>query len=398
MNADIIRAGIILFSFSSFLSVYSDTSKIACNIAYVIYMLGIIIFIIRNKRYNISRFKVSLCILLLMLIYLFIGMHNNNPDAVSDDLRGFYFPVCIALLLYVSDNKLSNKEIREIISTYITCALINSIAGIIQVMTFKGDFSKLYIGQFAVGAEYNFFRAGHLRAYGFMASPVTLSLYLSMAVVTMIIYGNNTYGKRQYFLILALLLLSIYLTNCMVPLGSTIVTIIIYKFTKNNVYIMLLAPALILLAMIFLLSHAGQLFNLSAVGRIQQYNIGFDIFKHNLLGMGTGFSSYPFGTYIFDPSILTFVDNYGIPGLLIAITIYIRTNLNNRVSVSARSLILNLILISLFSNIFSTGNLIISITLIHTLNAYYENESKDNKRHYKLSENLIPPAMLERMK
>lgn len=367
INTSFIYIGVILFSFSSFLAIYSNFTKIACDIAYIIYILCVVTFVLHKKRYSTINARLSLFILFVMLIYLAIGIRNNNIEAVSDDIRGFYFPVCLTLLLYMSKVKLTDKELKNVISTFIICSAINSIAGIIQVITFNGDFSRLYIGQYALEAEYNYFRAGHLRAFGFMASPVTLSCYLSMAIIVLITCGKNYYNKKICIIIELLFLITIYLTNCMVPLGSIIATFIVYKLLKNNKIVMLVTPIFALLVMIVLISNARQLFNLSAIGRLQQYDTGFRIFRSNILGLGAGFSSYPYGTYTFDPSILTFIDNYGIVGLIIVAIIYINFNLSNKVSNASKSLIFNLILISLFSNIFLIGNLTIFVTLAYSM-------------------------------
>lgn len=352
-------SGTILFSFAPYLSLKSEFSRLLLYVLYGIFFDSFLLFCFSTKFYC-SRIKKTILLFFWIFVYGCIGILKAGFSAFMSSTTNFVIPIAISSVLYVSN--ISEKvNLNSILNKFLVilsiCVLINCSYSIYTVMTNDGTLTNLYVYKTVNGNEYNYFRHGRLRAFGFLHNAVTFSNYLSICVI---LYFNRIKLKKHFFIRLFLLfivLFSLYLTGSRTPILSSIFAIFLLRFfDKKRNSLPFLSFLTIAFILIFLtLTGKG---DLSALGRITQYVEAFFLFVRNPFGYGIGYAGYPEGIVSFDCAILVILVNFGILGFLYLINIYKRV-LSKRVTDKrnflSNGLIINLFILSGFANVMHLG-------------------------------------------
>ena len=363
----LMRSIVLLFSFSPYLSLKSAVTDNVLAFLYALFIIRLAISMSKSKI-KIAFLRRKLPIFLVLSLFLIYGCINNPVVAWKDDFVSLIFPVFIAIYYVIDSHKLDKSKIESVIKLYIFCALANSIMGIFQTITFRGNFASLYVGHYAEEAPYNYYRHGHLRALGFQASPVTLSYYLVPALIILFCACGRKLFQRLRYILIAIIFLALILTGCRVPVLSLFLCLFCWKVIPQKRRLLKFLPLIVLSIMLILLNLFDASLDSSALGRFPQFQLAWELFVSHPLGYGMGYASYPFGVVSFDPSILTILINYGVIGITIWWKVYIHSISNEMITEEGKLITLNLFLVSLFSNVFSVGAMLITITLINCYN------------------------------
>lgn len=354
----------ILFSFAPFLALKSDTSVLISTLLYGIFFIclfGVIIFASYKKVF----FQKQIVFFIIFFIFLFLGLLHTNLTAVSSQLKNLLLPLLIFLLLY-SIRYNFNLKYKKILFILFICILANCVFSVITVYSFNGDFSHTYIYEVIKGTEYNYLRAGKLRAFGFLQSAVILSNYLTIFLIPLIWRINIRKNWLVRFFFIILMLYTLYLTGSRTPFLSLFLSIFFIKFfNKNRNLVFLFSIITITLLLLFVFVMANYM-DLSALGRIKQYAEAFNLISKNPIGYGTGYAGYPFGKISFDCSLLVLFVDFGILGIFFVVLFYKRAIKNIAVTKSEKikdSLVINLFLLSGFVNTIHLGILVLTILL-----------------------------------
>lgn len=354
----------ILFSFAPFLALKSDTSVLISTLLYGIFFIclfGVIIFASYKKVF----FQKQIVFFIIFFIFLFLGLLHTNLTAVSSQLKNLLLPLLIFLLLY-SIRYNFNLKYKKILFILFICILANCVFSVITVYSFNGDFSHTYIYEVIKGTEYNYLRAGKLRAFGFLQSAVILSNYLTIFLIPLIWRINIRKNWLVRFFFIILMLYTLYLTGSRTPFLSLFLSIFFIKFfNKNRNLVFLFSIITITLLLLFVFVMANYM-DLSALGRIKQYAEAFNLISKNPIGYGIGYAGYPFGKISFDCSLLVLFVDFGILGIFFVVLFYKRAIKNIAVTKSEKikdSLVINLFLLSGFVNTIHLGILVLTILL-----------------------------------
>lgn len=370
-------SGAILFSFAPYLSLKSLFTKLILYFLYAIFFGSFLLFCFSTKFYR-SRIKNVILLFLMILVYSGLGILKAGISAFMSSSTNFIIPIIICSILYLSNISI-NVNLNYILEKFLIilsiCVLINCVYSIYTVITNDGTLTNLYVYKTIDGNEYNYFRYGRLRAFGFLHNAVTYSNYLSIFVI---LYLNRIKLRKHFFIrafILILVLISLYLTGSRTPILSSFLAFSLLRFfDKKRQFIPFLS--LVSIAFILILLSVTGKGDLSALGRITQYVEAFNLFVGNPFGYGIGYAGYPKGIVSFDCAILVLLVNFGIFGFFYLMHIY-KKNINNR-KVDAKNflsngLIINLFILSGFANVIHLGFLSLTFMI------YFLTEERNEK-------------------
>lgn len=352
-------SGAVLFSFAPYLSLRSSVTKIILYLLYFIFFCSFIFFCF---SISFDRKKIGKIILLYSFIffYSFLGIKQAGLAAFVSSMTNFIIPIIFCTVLYISNfnEKIVLKPIfNKFLIIFTFCVLINCIYSIFTVFTFDGNLKNLYVFKTIDGNEYNYFRNGRLRAFGFLHNAVTLSNYLSICVV---LYINRIKLKKFFFsriFILCIVLLTLFLTGSRTPILSAFFSIVLLRIFDRKRNIIPFMSLLFIAFILITLAVTGK-GDLSALGRVTQYLEAGSLFILNPLGYGVGYAGYPKGVVSFDCAILVIIVNFGIMGLLYILSIYkkvINKKRTDNRNLLGDGLIINLFILSGFANVIHLG-------------------------------------------
>jgi len=387
---------IFFFSFSPYLSIIGKSNEIiglVSIISYCVIFGSILIILLSNVRFNKKWFLSILLFLAIFIFYLLRGI--TNPIA---GIRGSIIETSLIVILFLffkaEQIQISEQEKKNLLNLLIVCALINTIVSIYQIYTFDGNFKNLYISNHDY-SEFNLIRNGRLRAIGLMDSATILSSYLisPIAVCFAVFLRQKSILQRKtllYTFLFVILFIGLYLTGSRIPLFSICISMAVawlYKKTRLSVNIVFIDIIALILIFAILILSAG-FTDESGLARLQYYMQFFELLKINPLGYGIGYAQYPYGITGWDISLATIGLNYGIIGLSIYFTLFIRElfylsrKVKEQLSENAalKLIILNSWFINaFFVNIFSVNNLMILVVIIFVLNSNFTEKRRNNQ-------------------
>jgi|GEM_PF-3260790 len=276
------------------------------NEYFFIYLLFLLLGSIR-KSANLKLTKVDKLTLYyfilpsIIFLLMFIGDTIDEPSQTVQGLRTYLLPIAIPYLMYKL-NFFKGVKPKTVTNSIIYLSLIAVTFGIYQRNTFNGHVESLWFADFfkkmkedpVASAPFDFIRNDVLRTTSFFVSPIIYSIEIAISVLLLM---GNIYKQKNILLKLLFSIIMLYLiyglviaetrVGLVVCLIGVSVMLISKFFKKSYAYYILYTVPISCIVITVITLVFGYSDELSALGRLAQYQSFFKYFNW----YGSGFSN-----------------------------------------------------------------------------------------------------------